>query len=188
MDLLNRKHTAQSVALATGATAKQISDWCTLGLIVGQREPLGKGRKREFSWFNVMEVAVATTIMEAMRMTQPGDAFRAAQRFSHTGDGGGEWVGDDAFSYNDHHRWPGMPFDYRVGDTFLCVFRDRSIVALVEDGNLPVSRLALQLGDANRPAPGLIVLNMTRIFFEVTQRMALKGREVLEEVYKESTR
>lgn len=77
----NRKHTAQSVALATGATAKQISDWCTLGLIVGQREPLGKGRKREFSWFNVMEVAVATTIMEAMRMTQPGDAFRAAQNY-----------------------------------------------------------------------------------------------------------
>ena len=58
------------------------------------------------------------------------------------------------------------------------------LVALDEGGKLSVSRLARQLGDAS----GLIALNVTRVFLEVTHRMAIDGREILEEAYREGAR
>jgi len=41
MKLTNQTFSVQQVAAATGVTAKQISYWCNMGLIVGQRKPLG---------------------------------------------------------------------------------------------------------------------------------------------------
>ena len=43
--------------------AKRISDWCNQGEIVGQRDRLGKGTKRELSWLNTMEVAIAAELL-----------------------------------------------------------------------------------------------------------------------------
>ena len=93
-------------------------------------------------------------------------------------------MGDDALTDNDPHRWPGLPFNNEIGDTFLCVAGGKSVVALDEGGKLSVSRLARQLGDAS----GLIALNVTRVFLEVTHRMAIDGREILEEAYREGAR
>ena len=122
MDLLNRKFTAQSVALATGTTAKQITDWCNQGQIIGQREPLGKGRKREFSFFNVMEIASAVALME-IGIRAPADAFSAASRFAHISAGGSGWVNDDGIAEGNGEpmRWPGLPYHFREGETIMAV-------------------------------------------------------------------
>ena len=174
MDLLQRKFSAQSVALATGATAKQITDWCNQGQIVGQREPLGKGHKREFSFFNVMEVAVARALMET-GVTSPGDAFRAAQRFSHTGNGGADWIGDDALQDNAPVRYPGLPFHYTHGETFVYVAGAKCSITL-DDSITSVMR---SLG---RPA-GFLALNLSAIFAATMARMALNHAEVLDAIY-----
>ena len=178
MDLLNRKYTAQSVALATGTTAKQITDWCNQGQIVGQREPLGKGRKREFSFFNVMEVAGAVALME-VGIRSPADAFKAAGYFSHISSGGSGWVGDDAITDDDPHRWPGLPYHFSEGDTFLAVWGDMSEVVLSDDGTVNTYSIFPAM---RRPA-GFILLNMSAVFAQVMHRMALDYREVLDEAY-----
>lgn len=180
MDLLNRKYTAQSVAIATGTTAKQITDWCTQGQIMGQREPLGKGRKRELSFFNVMEVAGAVALME-VGIRSPADAFKAAGYFSHIADGGGGWVREDGTIEGDGspQRWPGLPYHFREGDTFLAVSGDMSEVVLSDDGTVNT----YSIFPAMRRPSGFILLNMSAVFAQVMHRMALDYREVLDEAY-----
>lgn len=181
MNLLNRKYTAQSVALATGTTAKQITDWCNQGQIMGQRVPLGKGRRREFSFFNVMEVAGAVALME-VGVRSPADAFKAAGYFSHIASGESGCVGDDGIMVeegNDPKRWPGLPFHFREGDTFLAVSGDMSDVVLSADGTVNTYSI---FPNKRRPA-GFILLNMSAVFAQVMHRMALDYREVLDEAY-----
>ncbi len=180
MDLLQRKFTAQSVALATGTTSKQISDWTNQGLIIGQRGSLGRGHRREFNWYNVIEVALANALME-IGVRSPSDAFRAAQEFAHLGHTEVTWEGEEPTGLSQH-RLPGLPFHFVVGDTFLCVAGAASVVALDDGENLSVASLGRQLGKAG----GFIAINVTRVFFEVARRMALDGREVLDSIYEES--
>ncbi|MFN4129797.1 MAG: hypothetical protein ACK4GC_08270 [Paracoccaceae bacterium] len=183
MHFLSREYTAQSVALATGATSKQITDWCNQGLIVGQREPLGRGHKRTFSWFNVMEIAGALALME-IGVKAPGDAFRISMLFSHSGDGGrGHWEGDDGLTDNDPERLPALPYHHLQGETYLLVAGGEGQVILTKDGTVNtymINRLSA------RPV-GFIALNMSEVFFHVAHRMALDGREVLDEVYTENS-
>ena len=178
MDILQRKYTAQTAALATGTTAKQITDWCNQGQIIGQREPLGKGRKREFSFFNVMEVAGAVALMEA-GVRSPADAFKAAGYFSHISNGGSGWVGDDALTDNDPTRLPGLPFHHNHGDTFLAVSGDMSEVILSNDGTVNTYSIFPMM---RRPV-GFILLNMSEVFAQVMQSMDLDYRVVLDEQY-----
>jgi hypothetical protein len=179
MDLLNRKYTAQSVALATGTTAKQITDWCNQGQIIGQKGTLGKGHRREFSFFNVMEVAGAVSLME-IGIRSPADAFKAASHFAHTAPGGSGWVVDGEIIEGDSKpkRWPSLPYHPRDGETFLVVSGDLSKVVLSQRGELNTFSFF------SRPRPaGFILLNMSEVFRAVTQRMALDYREALDEAY-----
>jgi hypothetical protein len=173
MNVFQRTFTAQEVALAAGATAKQVSDWCDQGLIIGQREPLGKGRRRGFSFYNVMEVSVATSLM-SIGVRAPADAFRAAHLFSHSGDGGGEWAGDDGLSDQSSERLPGVPF--KAGETFAFVAGDRSVVSTDES----VSRASYEMG---QPV-GMVVLNLSAVFVNVVRRLELgRPQTILDSVY-----
>ncbi len=180
MDILNQKYTAQSVALATGTTAKQITDWCNQGQIIGQKKPLGKGRRREFSFFNVMEIAGAVSLME-IGIRTPADAFKAAGYFSHIADGGGGWVKENGTIEGDGSptRWPSLPFHFREGDTFLAVSGDMSEVVLSADGTVDTYSIFPM---ARRPA-GFILLNMSEVFARVMHSMALDYRKVLDAAY-----
>ncbi len=176
MELLNRKFTAQSVALATGATAKEISNWADRGLIIGQREPLGKGVKRTFSWFNVMEIGGAVALMN-IGINSPADAFAASQRFSHWSDGSGEFVGGPKSTAPERH--PGLPYHHGDGDTYLCVAGGKSHVELSTDGKLNLFEIKRGLGQPE----GFIVLNASQMFARVCANMALSFVEVLDEAY-----
>lgn len=171
MELLNRTFSAQSVALAAGATAKQISDWCSQGQIVGQREPLGRGQKRQFSFFNVMEVSIALSLME-IGVRSPADAFRVAQTYSHTGGGGeGPWVD----SPRQSERLPGLPFHYRSGETLAFVAGRKCLI----DTDSDVLRAMSFLGNFD----GVIVLNVSRIFALTMRRLGLEHVDVLDQAY-----
>ncbi len=181
MKLLNRTFTAQSVALATGSPAKQITDWCNMGRVVGQREPVGRGKSRQFSWFNVMEIAIAAELMD-MGMTSVHDAFSAAQLFAHASSGATGWAGDDGISEDDDkpHRWPGLPFHHEHGVTFLLIWKGRSDVQLADpEGNVNL----LQFPPLYSRTTGIIAVNVSEIFARVCHRMALDYREVLDEAY-----
>ncbi|WP_340240039.1 hypothetical protein [Sulfitobacter pontiacus] len=168
MRLLNQTYSVQQVAAATGVTAKQVSDWCNMGLIVGQRKPLGRGHRRELSWFNVMEVACALALMD-VGMTSPGDAFRAAQKLAHAGD-------------ND--QLPGLPHHHNTGETFLYVSGERSVVMLLAEGDKHPKNPIPNTGENLR---GFIALNITDVFVSVCARIGgLHGFKVLDEAYPEA--
>ena len=176
MNLIERSFTGQTVALATGATVKEIANWADRGLIMGQREPLGKGHKRTFSWFNIMEIGGATALLN-IGVNSPADAFAASQYFAHvSSEGGAAWAGDDGGAPARH---PGLPFHHDHGDTFLCVAGDKARVVLSSDGTLNLSEIKQGLGSPT----GFIVLNISALFMQITLRMAMDYREVLDEVY-----
>lgn len=171
MDLLHREFSAQTVAAATGATAKQISDWCNQGQIVGQREPLGRGHKRTFSFFNVMEVAVALALME-IGVRAPADAFRAAQVFAHAGGSGEARWADSAA---EKERIPGLPYHYSRMETFAFVAGAECLITT--DQNVTAAMQAL--GNAS----GLLVVNVSLIFARVMRQLGLEHAEVLDALY-----
>lgn len=171
MDLLQREFSAQAVAMATGATAKQISDWCNQGQIVGQREPLGRGHKRTFSFFNVMEVAVALALME-IGVRAPADAFRAAQGFAHAGGSGEARWADSA---TENVRIPGLPYHYSRMETFAFVAGRECLITT--DPNVKTAM------DALGNVGGLLVVNVSGVFADVMHRLGLGHAEVLDALY-----
>lgn len=179
MDLLNRTFTAQSVALATGCTAKQITDWCNMGRIIGQREPLGRGNARKFSWFNLMEIAIAAELMN-IGLSSVQDAFSAAQRFAHFGEAQGGWVGDEVVT--EQMRIPAMPWNHLKGQTVLFVYKGGSAIKLIGfDGKVNLWNITPQ----HSHYTGFIAVNVSEVFASVCNRMALDYREVLDEAYAE---
>lgn len=179
MELLNQTFTAQSVAMATGCTSKQITDWCNLGRVIGQREPLGRGNSRKFSWFNVMEIAIAAELMN-VGMSSVQDAFAAAQKFAHTGESPSHWAGEEP---SGPTRIPAMPYHHNLGQTVLFVYQGGSAVKLVGfDGKVNLWSITPQHVDFT----GFIVVNITEVFKRVCFRMAQDYREVLDEAYPEA--
>ena len=183
MDLTTGKLGAQDVAKATGTTPKQITDWCNQGHIVGQKTPLGKGRRREFTFSNVMEISGAVALME-IGLTTPGDAFRASSHFAHIGSGHSGWVNEEGDIVEDPprpSRWPGLPYHFREGETFLVVSGQLSEVVLSEKGKIDTRRVF----PMHRNPVGLILLNMTEVFKTVVARMDTGSTwaQILNEVY-----
>ena len=124
---------------------------------------------------------LAMALME-IGVKAPGDAFRAAQRFSHTGSGGASWVGDDGLADGEPERQPGLPYHFALGDTYIYVSGGQATVALHTDGEVPLAQIERALGKPK----GFIAVNMSAVFAAVVHRMARDYREVLDEAYKVS--
>lgn len=182
MDLSKGTLGAQDVAQATGTTSKQITDWCNQGHILGQKGRLGKGRRREFTFSNVMEIAVGVALMQH-GIQSPADAFAAAMTFAHVGSSHSGWVNEKDELVEDPprpKRNPGFPYHYLNGDTFLIVSGERSNVVLVEKGQLDLNSIFPELTGA--PAV-FIAVNVTEVFKAVIRNMGQDWRVVLDQVY-----
>lgn len=196
MDLFNRRFTAQSMGEALGIEPKAIHNWATRGLIVGSRKSEGKGVPRTYSFFNLMEVAVAISLMEA-GLRSPQDAFRAATHFAHMGGPVAGWVGEAPIDMKEM-RQPALPYHPAKGFTLLLVCGEQSSIKTVgferekrselETYFKLVAGLDLNLrgGDAGRGPTSFIVVNVTNVFRNVMQSFGLDYRVVLDEAYKGS--
>ena len=131
--------------MAAGTTAKRITDWCNQGHILGQREHLGKGCWRKFSFSNVLVIAGAVALMDA-GVRSPADAFKAAGYFSHIADSD---VWDNG------------------SDTFMAVSGDMYEVVHGVDGTVNTYSIFPMM---RRPA-GFILLNMSAVFAQVMHRL-----------------
>lgn len=182
MDLSKGTLGAQDVAQATGTTAKQITDWCNQGHILGQKGRLGKGRRREFSFSNVMEIAVGVALMQH-GVQSPADAFQAAMHFAHVGSSHSGWVDKNGKMVEDPplpKRKPGFPYHFRDGETYLIVSGERSNVILVKKGQLDLYSMLPGLA---RPPAVFIAVNVTTVFAAVVENMGQDWRVVLDQVY-----
>lgn len=178
MDLLERSFSPSEVAQATGVKAKTISSWADRGLIVGHKSGgSGKGSHRRHSWFNVMEVACATALMEA-GVRAPADAFKAAMHFAHVGSGASGWGEEGATLYRPA-RQPGLPHHWGDGHSLLIVAGERSIVRPTKPRDGSFWSYLHELGTPE----AFTTVNVTMVFQRVTHNFGLDWRVVLDEAY-----
>lgn len=176
MELLDSTFTAQSLANASGCDVRKISDWASRGVLASSEGGGVQGRGRKFSWFAVMEAAIANELMD-MGLSSVTDAFTAASRFALIGEGFAGYVGE---TMPGELRAPGLPWHPKRGLTYLFVWKDGGKVKLTGfDGDVKLADLT---PDYHR-ATGFMVVNVSEVFSRVCKRMGLDHRSVLDEAY-----
>lgn len=181
MDIIHRTYLASEVAAATGATPRDIQNWA-LRVMVGHRVGGGggKGKRRQFSFNNLMEVAIAKAILDVGSRNVEA-AFGAAADFSHYSDGGSGWGSESPSAM----RLPALPFHHSLGETRLLVHGDQGMTVLEAPRNAELSkefgelRAMRYLGNP----PVYIVVNASTVFMEVCRRLGVDFRHVLDAAY-----
>ncbi len=166
MTLADQTFSATQLAHAAGIAPRSVADWATRGLIAGHVEGGGgRGNHREFSFQNLMEVAVAVRFMES-GIKSPKIAFQFAQHFSHTG---------------DETREPGFPLHQKYGNTWMLVAGEYSTFVAGGEGDMIGLESALP-----HAVRGLacVSLNVSRLFSEVCSRLDLgHPYKILDDTY-----
>jgi hypothetical protein len=178
MDLLHQTFLAAELAAAANVSPATLQNWANRDLIVGHRGGGEKGRRRQFTWFNMMEVATAASLV-GLGMT-PANSFKAAAHFSH-GSSSPQIAKGQRVSAE---RLPSLPWHFRDGLTYLFAFADQSSIQLVSfhgETNLRAVRQALGGSLA------FVALDMTEIFRCLTGAIGQDWRVLLDEAYPEST-
>lgn len=183
MIILNRAYTAQEVSEVLGVPAKNISNWASRGFFTPiNKDDLGKGRAREYSWHTLMQIACASAIME-LGFSSPQDAFMAASHFAHVGKGQSEGAGQP--SADQAVRWPGLPFHHMRGVTMFYFAGNASAVLLHRIwNNEPFKDGYHEVRDRLRGYRAHIALDMTEIFKAVCHRLSVDYRFVLDDAYR----
>ncbi|MBF2717502.1 hypothetical protein [Agrobacterium vitis] len=178
MDIWNEKFSTGQVIKATGVSNHTLQSWLKRGVIIGHKgksdiEGGGSpGLHRRFSYFNVMEIAVAKALLDC-GVTDLALAFKAAATFSHTGDGP---------LPGSPQREPGMPCDTRhaiYGRTLLCVSGERHHIAFWQPGTDVMAVIRNELG---RPI-AFTVLDTNDLFDRVVGALGYHPEAVYEQSY-----
>lgn len=173
-DIFNHQYGTKQALLASGATNAALQSWIRRGLIVGHKGegvdmPGSPGARRVFSFFNVVEIAVAKALTDAG--VAPYHAFKAAGDFAHIG----KWRPDGP------EREVGMPFK-EDGMTLLAVAGDHSEVWLYRPGEDVLPFLFSELG---RPQ-SIVLLNVDDVFRNAMSNLGYDAGEVIAYAYKNS--
>lgn len=173
MDVLAQRYTTGQVLRASGATNAALQTWIRRGFIVGQRAdtqaegaaapspvdmPGESGHRRTFSFYGVVQVAVAKAIIDVSGKAER--AFEAAIEFAHLG---------------DEQRSPGVPF--RDGRTWLLVAEDDERLVNATCGADPHMRASWS-GGGRRDA--VIAVDVNAIFDRVCAALDLHPEAVIE--------
>ncbi len=170
---LNGIFSASEVSNLTGARPESIQNWVKRKLIVGHRKIEGggsQGKHRRFTFFNVIEIAMAQNLME-MHMGAK-EAFAAAAQFAHSSGGG------EVFDLPD--RDPAMPFHHRHGYTIFGVAGERTFEDLWEPGSDRDTYGNLR---NHLSADHFLTVNASKLFNTVCARMQYHPHEILDAVY-----
>lgn len=174
MNIFHRTFATGEVSEATGASNDAIQNWIKRDLLVGQGNIQGgggKGRHRQFSFHNVMEIAIAQAILNAGGLADLNDVFRAANHFAHSA---------DVSLPEKPTRLPGMPFNVAASKTFLLVGRGWSD-EIVFTGKDSIFHLAAPLLERG----GCMVIDASAVFDATMQRLGLDPVQVKLEAYGE---
>lgn len=166
---------AAQTAAAAGITDQTLQNWLKRDVIVGHKRREGtiggggsKGRRRQFTFFNVMEIATAAALLR-VGVSDLGLAFEAACGFSHFGEG--ELPGRPK-------RNPSLPFD-AAGYTMLVLAGEKSDVVL----HTPGQDLLSVIRSTFRNTEGFVILDMSDLFDRVCASLGLHPEEVLRQSY-----
>lgn len=167
------RHAAEAV----GVPPQTIKNWLEKDHIVGHRDKIsgggGRGMRREFSFFNVMEMAVAQALVVS-GIRNLITAFDAASAFAHAGSG--PLLGHPA-------RVPSCPFPPSAeGLTILAVGGGTSRTILHKPGTDFFTKASHAVGH-----PEVFhVVNINTVFDRVVRSLGADPRDVLDEAYEKN--
>jgi len=174
--VLGKEYSAKQVCEIAGVSNASLQNWIKRKLIVGHREIKGggegPGRHRRFSFFNVVEIAMASKLIATG--LQPKDAFKAAADFAHVG-GGGQ-------TFDLPERLPGFPFHFQHGYTIFGISEERTFEVIWMPGST-VDTYGQLRGFLH--SDDFITINATKLFDNICSKMGLHPNVVLDNVYPE---
>lgn len=144
------------------------------GFLVGHRQVEGgggPGHHRTFTWFNLMEFAVAQELLRVTSLS-PKAAFELAAQFAHFADG--------PVPGAENTRLPGLPFQPPIM-TLLLVAGEKGEVFPYDpesDGNL-IAYVERRF----RRVPGFSVVFLDTLFDDVCRGLGLHPSAVLDQAY-----
>lgn len=170
MSIFQQTFTNAQIVASTGVTNDQLQNWIRRDLIVGQGQIEGggsPGRHRRFSFFNLMEIAIAKALLDAglgdlQRTTQ------AAKHFAHVGRGE---IGDRP------ERLPGFPF--KDGKTLLIVGPRDAREYQVTQQERPLALYAA----IKQHGIGALVIDASAVFETTLQRAGQDPALAMREAY-----
>lgn len=174
MDILDTKYSAQEVVKAALVLPPTLQNWVNRGLPMLEGEhALGgggaRGKFRQFSFLNVMEICVAAALI-SLGVSNLKAAFAAAKHFAYQGEG--ELPDQPA-------RMPGCPFKVTKGTTLLAFSGDRSELVHWTPGQDCLAVIRAKLGKPE----GYIVLDVEVVFRRVVTALGADPAAVLTAAY-----
>ncbi len=160
------------IASAIGRKPETLKTWLHQGVLIGHRDVSGgggPGQRREFSWFNCMEFAIASELLKVTGLSVSA-AFKAAGDFAHSADGPlpGETLA----------RLPGLPFETPV-QTYLAATAERSEIFAWLPGIDILPRMMSELGWPT----AFSVIDVRSVFDQLCSGLGLNPEEALATAY-----
>jgi hypothetical protein len=183
MNIFYDQFSTGQVVQATGVPNATLQSWIKRNVIVAQppegAEPRARitgggtpGAHRRFSFFNVMEIAIAKALLDA-GFGDLENAFKAARHFAHAGRGG--------ISKDFPARVPGCPYD-RAGmaaTTLVAVRGDRSTEHLWKVGTDPIPSICHEL----QSHEGCVLIDAGMVFDRVVTALGYDPVKVMAFAY-----
>lgn len=173
MNIFHEQFSTGQVVAATSASNATLQSWLKRDLVIGHKQGAAiegggtPGSHRRFSFFNVMEIAVAKALLDT-GMGSVTHAFKAAMGFAHVGNG--EMAGLRP------ERRPSLPYDGPCV-TVLCVRGDQSIVEFWKPKSDVFISARHRLGD------GFVIQEINPVFERVTHALGHDHRDVMKLAY-----
>lgn len=183
MFIFHHQFSTGQVVAATGVSNATLQTWLKRDVIVAQPPEAAEheltitgggkpGAHRRFSFFNVMEIALAKTLIDA-GLRDLDNAFKAARHFAHSGCGPIENVRPA--------RSPGCPFDTAgtSATTLLAVREDQSGEFLYKVGSDVLPLIWHRIGGRD----GFLLIDAQVVFDRVVAALGFNPEEVLALAY-----
>lgn len=174
-ETIRKTFSAAEVSDMTGARPDSIQNWIKRKLIVGHRDIQGggsQGRHRQFTFENVMEIAIARAIIQMNCGAK--EAFAASSQFAHVGGGGA--------TFSLPNRFPGLPFHHSHGDTLFGIAGNRTFETAWSSGGTRDTykdfRYFLQ-------SDHFITVNVSTVFQAVCAHFKYHPSKILDAAYPE---
>jgi len=172
MEFLDRKYNASDVGRTNKMSIQRLNSWHERGLITGLKDLEGagkQGRNRRYSFYNVMEVAIAKALIDQGLNVKM--AFKAAQMFAHSGADG---------------RKMSLPLHHKIGQTYLAADNKtgKSQIGIMPetDAALFIRSIGIALGNQVSWA----IVDVSELFMDVSLNCGVNYRKVLDEAYPEA--
>ncbi len=154
--------TIGQIAKALGASTNTLNTWVQRGLITGNRAKQATGLPTLYSTLAALEFAVILQLNKGGISAEfAAFAAKAAQKFSHTGEGPSGWAGETA---TNKTRNPGDVYDGTLTWLVGCPAKDWATI-------VPTEKLSDTIRSVDSGSNPLFVLCLNDLHAEVPRRL-----------------